>query len=211
MPLIGAAQTEYMISEFQSFEKIKESVFEKNYYHFAVFDLEENQSSADLKTDESDNESNEDSDNESDEDSDNESADNESDDISDNESDKDSDNPFFAYMALKPDERGVFLSKIYVKKEARNRGIAKMMMDFALDFTKEEIRKKEKKNPETKGKKSKPNRFSLWLTVNKGNINSIEFYKKRGFAVEKEMKTDIGNGFYMDDYLMAYYLDERSF
>jgi len=42
---------------------------------------------------------------------------------------------------------------------------------------------------------------SLFLQVNKHN-NAYEFYLKKGFIKETEFKFDIGNGFYMDDYVM---------
>jgi GNAT superfamily N-acetyltransferase len=42
---------------------------------------------------------------------------------------------------------------------------------------------------------------SLFLQVNKHN-NAYEFYLKKGFIKESEFKFDIGNGFYMDDYVM---------
>lgn len=151
-PLIGAAQTEYMIRVFQSPEKIKNDIREKNYKYFAVFpDGCEEQA---------------------------------------------------AYLALQPDEKGVFISKIYVKKEYRRRGIAKMLIGFSLNFAKEEIN-----SPDSVYDASKNKRPCLWLTVNKGNSGSIEFYKKEGFLIDKEAVTDIGHDFYMNDYIMTLYLD----
>jgi len=43
----------------------------------------------------------------------------------------------------------------------------------------------------------------LWLQVNKQNAPAIRFYKKTGFQVVREAVFDIGEGFVMDDYLMA--------
>lgn len=43
----------------------------------------------------------------------------------------------------------------------------------------------------------------LYLTVNKGNTDSIAIYRKRGFEVREEAVFDIGNGYVMDDYVMA--------
>ena len=45
------------------------------------------------------------------------------------------------------------------------------------------------------------NANSLFLQVNKHN-NAYTFYLKNGFEKESEFKFDIGNGFYMDDYVM---------
>ncbi|MDV0444768.1 hypothetical protein MmiAt1_03060 [Methanimicrococcus sp. At1] len=152
VPLIGAAQTEYMIAVFQSASRIKSDIAEKNYSYFAVF--------------------------------------------------PDGSNEQIAYLALQPDDKGVFLSKIYVKKEYRRQGAAKMLTDFALDFAKESTRM-----PDSVYAKTKYARPRLWLTVNKGNAGSIEFYKKVGFVIDKEAVTDIGNDFYMNDYIMTLYFE----
>jgi diamine N-acetyltransferase len=45
-------------------------------------------------------------------------------------------------------------------------------------------------------------RSRLYLTVNKGNTDSIAMYRKSGFAVREEVVFDIGNGYVMDDYVM---------
>jgi ribosomal protein S18 acetylase RimI-like enzyme len=90
------------------------------------------------------------------------------------------------YCAIKPDfeSRGLFLSKLYVEKNSRGRGIARMMLEKAIAVTRE-------------------NSLShIWLTVNKHNVNSIEIYKKLGFVIVEELVTDIGEGFVMDDYKM---------
>jgi ribosomal protein S18 acetylase RimI-like enzyme len=41
----------------------------------------------------------------------------------------------------------------------------------------------------------------LFLNVNKSNP-AVSFYKKTGFEIIKEEKISIGNGFFMDDYVM---------
>ncbi len=43
----------------------------------------------------------------------------------------------------------------------------------------------------------------LYLTVNRGNLDSIAIYRKSGFEVRGEVVFDIGNGYVMDDYVMA--------
>lgn len=45
-------------------------------------------------------------------------------------------------------------------------------------------------------------RSRLYLTVNKGNTDSIAIYRKSGFVVREEAVFDIGNGYVMDDYVM---------
>lgn len=50
--------------------------------------------------------------------------------------------------------------------------------------------------------------FEYWpahidLTVNKGNELGIRAYKGNGFDIIESVEADIGNGFVMDDYIMA--------
>lgn len=49
-------------------------------------------------------------------------------------------------------------------------------------------------------------RTRLYLTVNKGNTDSIAIYRKSGFIVREEAVFDIGNGYVMDDYVMEKWL-----
>jgi diamine N-acetyltransferase len=46
----------------------------------------------------------------------------------------------------------------------------------------------------------------LILQVNRENENAIGFYKRMGFTKEYEADFDIGNGFYMKDYVMGVWL-----
>lgn len=43
---------------------------------------------------------------------------------------------------------------------------------------------------------------TIRLTVNRINIKSINFYFKNGFYIEKTADFDIGNGFFMNDFIM---------
>jgi ribosomal protein S18 acetylase RimI-like enzyme len=43
----------------------------------------------------------------------------------------------------------------------------------------------------------------VYLQVNRNNFVSIAAYRHLGFEVMDRVKTDIGGGFYMDDYVMA--------
>lgn len=88
---------------------------------------------------------------------------------------------FFEYIK---EEDKVFLSKLYVKKQYRKKGISRMMLQDCIDYAKEN------------------NKDSIYLTVNKGNINSINVYKHYGFKQIDAVKNDIGNGYVMDDYIM---------
>jgi diamine N-acetyltransferase len=43
----------------------------------------------------------------------------------------------------------------------------------------------------------------LYLQVNKNNRGAIAAYLRNGYAIAESVKVDIGNGFVMDDYVMA--------
>lgn len=75
------------------------------------------------------------------------------------------------------------LNKLYVLPSAHGTGSGKALLNKAIEFAKSE------------------GSSSLFLQVNKHN-NAYTFYLKNGFEKEAEFKFDIGNGFYMDDYLM---------
>lgn len=89
------------------------------------------------------------------------------------------------YIALACRGDMLFLSKLYLLKSFRGRGYAGKMLAFADE---------ECKKAGAKG---------VYLTVNKNNAAAIAVYKAKGYMVEREQKADIGNGFFMDDYVMA--------
>jgi len=92
------------------------------------------------------------------------------------------------YTAFIRDESSVFLSKIYILEEYRGKKIAKVAIQYMIDLC--------RKNGLSK----------IWLTVNRLNLNTIMVYQKIGFKIVSEQKKDIGNGFYMDDYIMEFYI-----
>ena len=75
------------------------------------------------------------------------------------------------------------LNKLYVLPAAQGTGAGKALLNKSIEVAK------------TAGSES------LFLQVNKLN-NAFTFYLKHGFIKEAEFKFDIGNGFYMDDYVM---------
>lgn len=78
----------------------------------------------------------------------------------------------------------LFLSKIYILKASRGKGIGKKAMHF-LETTAEHL--------------GYP---SISLTVNKNNKTTIKIYEKIGFKRVRDIVIDIGNDFVMDDYIM---------
>ena len=75
------------------------------------------------------------------------------------------------------------LNMLYVLPIAQGTGSGKALLNKAIEVAK------------------KAGSSSLFLQVNKLNT-AYTFYLKNGFTKEQECKFDIGNGFYMDDYVM---------
>ena len=97
------------------------------------------------------------------------------------------------YCAVKisREEGSVLISKCYVEKGHRKKGIARMFIERAISA-------------------AKRNRCGcVWLTVNKNNTDSIKAYEKLGFSVTDAAVTDIGSGFIMDDYIMTMKIRRR--
>ncbi len=75
------------------------------------------------------------------------------------------------------------LNKLYVLPSAQGTGAGKALLNQAIEVAKA------------------AGSSSIFLQVNKHN-NAYSFYLKQGFIKESEFKFDIGNGFFMDDYVM---------
>jgi ribosomal protein S18 acetylase RimI-like enzyme len=90
------------------------------------------------------------------------------------------------YLALEPEpsENQLKLSKLYVCEAYRGRGLGTELLNHA----KERARDLDVDR--------------IWLRVNKHNDESIGWYEHQGFVKKEADKKDIGNGFYMDDYIM---------
>jgi ribosomal protein S18 acetylase RimI-like enzyme len=75
------------------------------------------------------------------------------------------------------------LNKLYVLPSAQGTGAGKALLNKSISVAKAACSS------------------SLFLQVNKQN-SAYSFYLKHGFKKEAEFKFDIGNGFFMDDYVM---------
>ena len=82
-----------------------------------------------------------------------------------------------------PKTSGMKLQKIYVLPEKQGLGLGKKLLNFAIDF----------------GKKQGVNH--LTLQVNRFN-KAVNFYRHAGFEIIDEQDFDIGNGYFMNDYVM---------
>ena len=88
---------------------------------------------------------------------------------------------FASYQEIKPFTWK--LHKIYVLISQQGKGTGKFMIDHIL----KEIQQQ--------------GAISLQLQVNRDN-KAKSFYEKLGFMVIETIKLDIGNGFFMNDYVM---------
>jgi len=77
------------------------------------------------------------------------------------------------------------LHKLYLHKEFRGNGFGKKMIQFAIEQARQDGYKK------------------LKLNVNKNNAASIAVYKKCGLTMDSAVTVDIGNSFFMDDYVFS--------
>ena len=90
------------------------------------------------------------------------------------------------YTAIlsEPAEKSLFLSKIYVEKAYRGKHITSQTIAALKKICRAEGLEK------------------IWLTVNKGNHSSIAVYEHLGFVKVRDVVTDIGEGYVMDDHIM---------
>jgi len=85
------------------------------------------------------------------------------------------------YFAYDPLDWGLFLSKLYVMKPFRGKGLARKVVSWLWAHEAPDL---------------------LRLTVNRENKASIRAYQSMGFHITETVLQDIGCGFVMDDYVM---------
>lgn len=92
---------------------------------------------------------------------------------------------FASYSVKSPEEKDTFrLHKIYVDPEQQGKGIGKLLIGFIINDI------------------STYDAANLELNVNRRN-KALEFYKKIGFKIVKEEDVNIGNGYFMNDYVLT--------
>jgi len=89
----------------------------------------------------------------------------------------------FATYSLISSDGQYKLHKLYILPESQSKGIGKFMLDFILSDLKNK------------------NANHLTLNVNRNN-KAVEFYLNQNFKIIKEEDNDIGNGYFMNDYVM---------
>ena len=97
---------------------------------------------------------------------------------------KGDDGVFQGYFAAVPKEDMLFLSKLYIRQASRGKGYARKAVEFIKKYA------------------QRLALSGIFLTVNRNNTNTVDIYKKMGFKIVSEADTDIGNGFFMNDYIM---------
>ncbi len=88
----------------------------------------------------------------------------------------------YAGLELK-DQQTAHLHKIYLSPDCQGKGLGKKLIQFIIDFAKN------------------AGAHILTLHVNRHN-KALQFYQAIGFEIIKELDTAIGNGYFMNDYVM---------
>lgn len=92
-------------------------------------------------------------------------------------------NEAIGYLVCEVEEENIQLSKLYLKSKVRGKGLGKFLIDRSIEIAKEN------------------NKNSIRLNVNKNNTQSIAFYERVGFLKVEAGVFDIGNGYFMDDFI----------
>lgn len=85
-------------------------------------------------------------------------------------------------------EDGCFLNKFYIKTSDQRKGLGGEIFTLLLSLY-----------PEMK---------TMRLQVNRQNYKAINFYFKMGFIIEKVADFDIGDGYFMNDFVMLKTIDK---
>ena len=96
------------------------------------------------------------------------------------------DNKNAGFLGFYPIENKLYLSKFYLEREYRGKNISRKMFEFIVNYAKQK------------------KLISIYLNVNKNNEIPIKVYEHLGFVIIREEKNDIGNGYYMDDFVFEY-------
>ena len=100
----------------------------------------------------------------------------------------DQDGKWLGFTAFYPRGNEMYLSKFYVHKSQRGKGVARCMLELMIHAAKEEGLEK------------------ISLNVNRHNDLAIGAYEKMGFVFARAEQIDIGQGFVMDDFVYEYRL-----
>ena len=88
------------------------------------------------------------------------------------------------YTGIMAEGDALFISKLYLKKEFRGKGLGTEALGLIFDICRSE------------------GFGRTYLTVNRGNAKAIRAYERNGFVTIRSQVADIGNGYVMDDFVM---------
>lgn len=92
----------------------------------------------------------------------------------------------FGYFSVQQEDEGLFhLQKIYVLFDHQGKGLGKVLFTKAIDYI----------------KSVHPTPCKMILNVNRNN-KAKNFYERLGMTVQSIGDFDIGNGYFMNDYIM---------
>lgn len=93
------------------------------------------------------------------------------------------------FIAVTIADNGVAkLNKLYMKGKFHGKGLGQQALQHVVDVSKE------------------LNLKTVYLTVNKSNVNALKAYTRFGFVQTEAVVNDIGAGYVMDDYIYTYSL-----
>jgi len=90
------------------------------------------------------------------------------------------------YFCLLIEGDSLFLSRLFLLKDFRGRGLGSGAIDMILEWA----------------KKTKMKR--VYLRVYRQNTSALDIYTHKGFKIIEERREDIGDGFHLDDLIMEY-------
>ncbi len=94
------------------------------------------------------------------------------------------DRSIVGYTGLVPEGDRLFISKLYLRKECRGKGLGSQALKLIFELCQRE------------------GFGSAYLTVNRNNSVAIRAYERNGFVTVRTQVADIGNGYVMDDFVM---------
>ncbi len=101
------------------------------------------------------------------------------------------DNQPVGYLSYsKKSEGNYFLHKFYVDTDIHRKGIGSQFFDGVFS--------------------SLTDMKTLRLTVNRKNYKAINFYFRKGFIIEEVADFDIGNNYFMNDFIMLRKVDKSN-
>ncbi len=93
------------------------------------------------------------------------------------------------FISIEINEDDCFIQKFYLRNQKRGKGLSEKCFELL--------------------KLMYPHHETFRLQVNRENIRAINFYFKIGFIIEKSANFDIGNGFFMNDFVMVYHKNKN--